>query len=56
VLVEVEDDGIGLPPRRERSSGTGNLAARARQHGGSFTLGVGTSGTGTLLAWTAPLR
>jgi signal transduction histidine kinase len=56
VLVEVEDDGIGLPARRERSSGTGNLAARARQHGGSFTLGVGTSGTGTLLAWTAPLR
>ncbi|MEN0129518.1 MAG: GAF domain-containing protein [Brevundimonas sp.] len=56
VLVEVEDDGVGLPARRDRASGTGNLAARARQHGGSFTLGATTTGTGTLLTWTAPLR
>jgi signal transduction histidine kinase len=55
VLVEVQDDGAGLPQRRERSSGTGNLASRARQHGGTFSLGVPPDGRGTLLTWEAPL-
>ena len=55
VLVEVEDDGVGLPATRDRSSGTGNLAARARQHGGTFTLGAAPTGTGTLLTWQSPL-
>ncbi|ROS31136.1 GAF domain-containing protein [Cellulomonas sp. PhB150] len=55
VHVEVEDDGVGLPPTRDRSSGTGNLAARARQHGGTFTLGAAPTGTGTLLTWQSPL-
>jgi signal transduction histidine kinase len=56
IAVEVEDDGAGLPPERERRSGTDNLAARARRHGGSFTLGTSSHGRGTLLAWQAPLR
>lgn len=55
VLVEVQDDGTGLPERRDRRSGTGNLASRARQHGGSFTLGAAPDGRGTLLTWQAPL-
>ena len=55
VTVDVEDDGVGLPGLRERSSGTGNLATRARQHGGTFTLGAAPSGKGTLLSWQAPL-
>lgn len=55
VLVEVQDDGAGLPQRRGRSSGTGNLASRARQHGGTFSLGVPPDGRGTLLTWEAPL-
>ena len=55
VLVEVEDDGAGLPADRERHSGTHNLAARARQHGGTFSIGVTPSGRGTLLSWQAPL-
>jgi signal transduction histidine kinase len=55
VLVEVEDDGVGMPAVRERSSGTGNLAARARQHDGTFTIGAGAEGRGTLLSWQAPL-
>lgn len=55
VLVEVQDDGVGVPSVRERSSGTGNLAARARQHRGTFTLGVAPDGRGTLLSWQAPL-
>jgi len=55
VLVEVQDDGVGLPAQRERASGTGNLAVRARQHRGTFNLGTAPDGRGTLLAWQAPL-
>ncbi|HEY0187185.1 MAG TPA: GAF domain-containing protein [Cellulomonas sp.] len=55
VHVEVEDDGHGLPDQRDRRSGTGNLAARARQHGGTFSLGTAPGGTGTLLSWEVPL-
>jgi len=55
VRVDVEDDGIGLPEKRDRRSGTGNLASRARQHGGTFTLGAAPGGRGTLLSWQAPL-
>ncbi|MBF0686841.1 MAG: GAF domain-containing protein [Cellulomonas sp.] len=55
VEVDVEDDGAGLPAERERSSGTGNLASRARQHGGTFSLGAAPSGKGSLLTWQAPL-
>ncbi|WP_311836331.1 GAF domain-containing protein [Cellulomonas fimi] len=55
VHVEVEDDGAGLAEARERHSGTQNLATRARQHGGTFSLGSPPSGRGTLLRWQAPL-
>lgn len=55
VRVDVEDDGLGLPTTRSRRSGTGNLASRARQHGGTFTLGAAPGGRGTLLSWQAPL-
>lgn len=55
VEVEVQDDGVGLPAVRDRRSGTGNLASRARQHGGTFTLGTAPEGLGTLLTWQAPL-
>ena len=56
ITVEVEDDGSGLPQERDRRSGTDNLAARARRHGGTFTLGTTSEGRGTLLSWTVPLH
>lgn len=56
ITVEVEDDGSGLPPERERKSGTDNLAARARRHGGTFSLGATGEGRGTLLTWQAPVQ
>ncbi|MCL2463839.1 MAG: GAF domain-containing protein [Micrococcales bacterium] len=56
VTVEVQDDGVGLPPVRVRSSGTGNLATRARQHRGSFSLTAPPDDAhGALLTWQAPL-
>ncbi|GEL95095.1 GAF domain-containing sensor histidine kinase [Cellulomonas composti] len=55
VRIEVQDDGLGLPASRERRSGTGNLASRAHQHGGTFTLGTAPDGRGTLLTWQARL-
>ncbi len=55
VVVDVIDDGVGMPATRDRASGTGNLASRARQHNGSFSLGAPETGTGTHLRWTAPL-
>ncbi|MBT0994679.1 GAF domain-containing protein [Cellulomonas sp. DKR-3] len=55
VDVTVQDDGVGLPAVRDRRSGTGNLASRARQHGGTFSLGATPEGRGTLLSWRAPL-
>src|SRR5665647_2508576 len=51
----VEDDGAGLPADRDRKSGTDNLAARARRHGGTFSLGTTQEGRGTLLIWSAPM-
>lgn len=38
VSISVEDDGIGIGPDVERSSGTRNLARRAERYGGAFTL------------------
>ncbi|WNB87098.1 ATP-binding protein [Cellulomonas sp. ATA003] len=55
VTVVVDDDGSGLPPARDRRSGTENLAARARRHGGTFTLTPSPQGRGTRLRWVAPL-
>lgn len=56
ITIAVEDDGTGLSPERDRRSGTDNLAARARRHGGTFTLGASAEGRGTLLTWQSPLR
>ena len=55
VAVEVEDDGVGLPTARRRSSGTRNLAERAQEHGGTLEIATRSDGPGTLLSWAAPL-
>ena len=56
VTIEVEDDGVGLGAPSGRKSGTWNVAARARQHGGASSLESSPTGRGTLLTWTAPLK
>ncbi len=55
ITVEVEDDGVGVPPAPSRASGTRNLQARALQSGGTFVILRPPSGRGALLRWTAPL-
>ncbi|WP_067546475.1 sensor histidine kinase [Nocardia crassostreae] len=54
VVVEVIDDGVGIPENAGRRSGLANLDTRARRRGGSFTLGPGDGG-GTHLRWVVPL-
>ncbi len=55
VSVEVEDDGLGVPPQPSRRSGLDNLAARARRHHGTFSLVRTSTGHGSLLTWQVPL-
>ncbi|MDO4792140.1 MAG: GAF domain-containing protein [Buchananella hordeovulneris] len=55
VMVSVIDDGVGVPNDRTRNSGLENLAARARRHRGTFSIGRAETGIGTHLSWTAPL-
>lgn len=54
VVITVDDDGIGIPPRLVRASGTANLDHRARSWGGTFTLKRRGSG-GTRACWHVPL-
>jgi signal transduction histidine kinase len=54
VTIEVADDGTGLDPDITRRSGLANLAARAEESGGTFTVRP-RDGGGTVLRWSAPL-
>jgi signal transduction histidine kinase len=55
VTVVVEDDGVGIPKDRKRTSGLGNMLTRAERHGGTMTLDEGQGGHGTRLTWTVPV-
>ncbi len=55
VSVKVMDDGAGMTQSLSRRSGLSNLAARARRHRGTFTIGPRTDAKGTVMAWQAPL-
>ncbi len=54
VVVTITDDGVGAHGST-RSSGTANLAVRARERGGTYEIGTGASGRGTRVRWSAPL-
>lgn len=58
VIVEVTDDGIGIP-QNVAKSGLHNLSHRAAACGGSLTVdrntGSDATATGTTLVWSAPL-
>ena len=54
VLLQVTDDGVGVPNELGRRSGLINLAERAARYGGSCTLTPGANG-GSVLTWRVPL-
>lgn len=54
LTLDVNDDGVGLPPDAPRS-GLANMEQRAALLGGTFTVGPGEQG-GTELHWTVPLE
>ncbi|WP_174188082.1 GAF domain-containing sensor histidine kinase [Nocardia barduliensis] len=54
VTIEVTDDGAGVPADISRRSGLANLAARAENAGGGFSVTNRPEG-GTVLRWAAPL-
>lgn len=53
VTVVIEDNGKGITAQVSRRSGLSNLAARARRHHGTFSIGTGQDGTGTRIEWIA---
>ncbi|MBJ8347040.1 GAF domain-containing sensor histidine kinase [Antrihabitans sp. YC2-6] len=53
LTIEVVDDGIGIPDNIT-PSGLNNLAARARDVGGTYSIGSTAEG-GTKLQWSAPI-
>ena len=54
LTISVTDDGDGIDPDHSRSSGLANLAERASQRGGHFSVAPGVGG-GTRLEWSVPL-
>ncbi|MDY7088986.1 MAG: GAF domain-containing sensor histidine kinase [Actinomycetota bacterium] len=53
VVLRIEDDGTGFDPALARG-GLVNMGERAHDLGGTFDVGPGAGGTGTLLVWRAP--
>jgi len=54
VVLQVTDDGVGVPAELARRSGLLNLAERAARYGGTCTLAPGPTG-GSVLTWRVPL-
>jgi signal transduction histidine kinase len=54
LVVEVQDDGVGIPADVHRASGLANLAERAEHRGGSLAV-TAVAGGGTHLHWSVPL-
>ncbi|MGH9276848.1 MAG: sensor histidine kinase, partial [Acidimicrobiales bacterium] len=54
LTVRIRDDGVGIAPEPQRSSGLRNLTDRAEALGGTLSVEPGPSG-GTLLVWSVPL-
>lgn len=58
IVLEIADDGRGLPPAGELRSGNGlhNMRARAAEVGGSCDIATPPSGRGTIVRLTVPVR
>ncbi|MES2695274.1 MAG: CHASE4 domain-containing protein [Verrucomicrobiota bacterium] len=58
MLLEISDDGSGLDPEPTREGGRGlvNLSARARELGGTLTVGTSPGGGGVRITLVIPAR
>ena len=54
VLLQVTDDGVGVPEELSRRSGLLNLSERAARYGGSCAITPGAT-AGSVLSWRVPL-
>lgn len=54
LVLELEDDGVGVDPNRPRGNGLDNMANRAIRHGGHCDITTSPNG-GTVLRWHVPL-
>ena len=54
LLLQVTDDGVGVPAELGRRSGLLNLAERAERYGGTCSITTGPAG-GSVLSWRVPL-
>ena len=54
LVIEVIDDGCGIPQDNQRRSGLANMERRAAQVGGDCSITAAPEG-GTRVYWTAPL-
>jgi signal transduction histidine kinase len=54
LIVEVIDDGCGIPQDNQRRSGLANMERRAAEVGGECSITAGNDG-GTRVYWAAPL-
>jgi RNA polymerase sigma-70 factor (TIGR02947 family) len=54
LVIDITDNGIGIPADNRRHSGLANMRRRAEQAGGHCTIGSPPAG-GTHIHWTAPL-
>jgi signal transduction histidine kinase len=54
LVIDITDNGRGIPPDNQRRSGLANIAHRAEQAGGTCEINTPADG-GTHLRWTAPL-
>lgn len=55
LVIEVIDDGCGIPRHNQRHSGLANMERRAAQVGGECSITSALEG-GTRVCWTAPLK
>ena len=58
ILMEIADDGCGLPPANEMRPGNGlhNMKTRATEVGGTCEFLKHESGTGTIIRLKVPVR
>lgn len=54
LIVEVEDDGRGIPPHHRPGIGHDSMRERAEELGGTLTMSVGRAGRGTLVRAVLP--